>query len=104
MNDIEQQLQRELSQSSASSNGSENFLIYLSKKFNSTDYVKIKNPFDHKTGWAYVDPKEQRVESNPQKQIHRVYPGENKLRILAAGEEVVVPGWEAYLGLNRMFN
>nr|DAQ65752.1 MAG TPA: hypothetical protein [Caudoviricetes sp.] len=103
MNNIEQQLQSELSRSTSKS-GSDNFLMYLADKFSSSDFIKIKNPFKHSTGWTYVDPKEQVVEENKQKQIYRVTPGEGKMRVLEVGEEVVVPGWEAYIALNRLFN
>ena len=103
MNNIEQQLQSELSRSTSKS-GSDNFLMYLADKFSSSDFIKIKNPFKYSTGWTYVDPKEQVIEENKQKQIYRVTPGEGKMRVLEVGEEVVVPGWEAYIALNRLFN
>lgn len=103
MNNIEQQLQGELSRGTSKS-GSDNFLMYLANKFSSSNFIKIKNPFKHSTGWTYVDLREQVVEENKQKQIYRVTPGEGKMRVLEVGEEVVVPGWEAYIALNRLFN
>lgn len=70
--------------------------------FRPTDLVKIHNPFKWHTGWAYSHPDEEVVETDGSA-TRRVYPGAPKTRLLAAGQSVVIPGWEAYIGLDRFF-
>lgn len=79
--------------------------------FAPTDLVRVKNPFDFDTGWVYSDPKDIVVEQ-PSPETRRVYgigvdpkTGRNyqKTRILHAGEELVLQGWEAYVALTRFF-
>lgn len=74
----------------------------LREMFNPEDYVTIANPFDHVTGWAYVDPAEERHE-RPDKTTKRTMFGKPKTRILQPGTQVVIHGWEAYIALGRMF-
>lgn len=70
--------------------------------FRPTDLVKIHNPFSWHIGWAYSHPDEERVETDGSA-TRRVYPGKPKTRILMAGQSVVIPGWEAYIGLDRFY-
>ena len=70
--------------------------------FKPGDYVTIANPFDHETGWVYVDPAEE-TESRPDKATRRVEYGQPQARVLQVGESRVIQGWEAYIALNRMF-
>ena len=79
--------------------------------FDPTDLVRIKNPFEFDTGWAYSDPKDIVIEQ-PNAETRRVYgigidknTGKNyqKTRLLHAGESLVLQGWEAYVGLTRFF-
>lgn len=73
--------------------------------FSPTELVRIKNPFTHDTGWAYSDPKDITIEQ-PSAETRRVYgigKGFQKVRIIHAGEDIVIAGWEAYVGLTRMF-
>lgn len=73
--------------------------------FPPTEIVRVRNPFGHDTGWAYSDPKDIKIEQ-PSEETRRVYGigrGFQKVRILHAGEDIVIPGWEAYIGLTRMF-
>lgn len=74
----------------------------LREMFNPADYVTIANPFEHVTGWAYVDPAEE-VNERPDKTTKRTTFGKPKTRILRVGEKVVIHGWEAYIALGRMF-
>lgn len=74
----------------------------LREMFNPDDYVTIANPFDHITGWAYVDPAEERHERTD-KTTKRVFFGKPKTRVLQPGQQVVIHGWEAYIALGRMF-
>lgn len=73
--------------------------------FPPTEIVRVRNPFNHDTGWAYSDPKDIKIEQ-PSEETRRVYGigrGFQKVRILHAGEDIIIPGWEAYIGLTRMF-
>ena len=73
--------------------------------FSPTDLVRVTNPFDFNTGWVYSDPKDIKIEQ-PSPETRRVYGiGREfaKTRILRAGDELVIPGWEAYVGLTRFF-
>lgn len=74
----------------------------LREMFNPDDYVTIANPFTHVTGWAYVDPAEERAE-RPDKTTKRMHFGKPRTRILQPGQQVVIHGWEAYIALGRMF-
>lgn len=77
----------------------------LHSYFSPTELVRIKNPFTHDTGWAYSDPKDIKIEQ-PSAETRRVYgigKGFQKVRIIHAGEDIVIAGWEAYVGLTRMF-
>lgn len=77
----------------------------LHSYFSPTELVRIKNPFAHDTGWAYSDPKDIKIEQ-PSAETRRVYgigKGYQKVRIIHAGEDIVIAGWEAYVGLTRMF-
>lgn len=77
----------------------------LHSYFSPTELVRIKNPFAHDTGWAYSDPKDIKIEQ-PSAETRRVYgigKGFQKVRIIHAGEDIVIVGWEAYVGLTRMF-
>lgn len=77
----------------------------LMEYFSPTDLVTIKNPFSFHTGWVYSDPKDIRVEQ-PSAETRRVYGvGREfaKTRVLRARAELVIPGWEAYVGVTRFF-
>lgn len=109
MNDksFEEQL---LSGSTGSSiDGSKKLMVeLLHEKFGADELVKIKNFTKRKTGWVYSDrrPAEQggtfRIEQ-PNEFTRRVWQGEQKVRVLDPGKTVVVPGWEAYVGLVRFY-
>lgn len=74
----------------------------LREMFNPDEYVTVKNPFEHLTGWAYVDPAEE-VNERPDKTTKRTTFGKPKTRVLQVGESIVIHGWEAYIALGRMF-
>jgi hypothetical protein len=110
-NNAEQLLEAQLKASMVSNDtssdynsGSKKLLIdLLYDKFGADDLVKIKNFTDKPTGWVYSDKKSLKIEQ-PNEFTRRVWQGEQKTRVLKAGETVIVPGWEAYVGLNRFFN
>lgn len=74
----------------------------LHDKFGADDLVKVKNFTNFKTGWVYSDRRTLRVEQ-PNEYTRRVYQGEQKVRVLNPGDIVIVPGWEAYVGLVRFY-
>lgn len=89
--------------------GSKKLMVdLLHEKFAADDLVKIKNFTKNKTGWVYSDrkPKDQGgtfVIEQPNEFTRRVWQGEQKVRTLNPGQTVVVPGWEAYVGLVRFY-
>lgn len=83
--------------------GSKKLMVdLLHESFGADDLVKITNFTKKKTGWVYSEHKSLRVEQ-PNEFTRRVWQGEQKVRVLDAGKTVVVPGWEAYVGLVRFF-
>lgn len=102
-NTVEQQLQEQLL-AGVQGNQKQQGRIrdQLREMFNPEEYVTIANPFDHVTGWAYVDPSEEQTE-RPDKTTKRTTYGKPKTRIMQAGQQVVIHGWEAYIALGRMF-
>ena len=88
---------------SAGVDGSKKLMVdLLHDKFGADDLVKIKNFTKRKTGWVYSDHKTLKVEQ-PNEFTRRVWQGEQKVRVLDPGQTVIVPGWEAYVGLVRFF-
>lgn len=83
-------------------NTTENMLERLSKLFSNTDLVTIKNILPEKFGWVYTDPKETKV-IQPDSVTRRVEYGDAKVRTLEPGETKTIPGWEAYIALERMW-
>ena len=83
--------------------GSKKLMVdLLHDKFGADDLVKIKNFTKRKTGWVYSDHKTLRVEQ-PNEFTRRVWQGAQKVRVLEPGQTVIVPGWEAYVGLVRFY-
>lgn len=100
---IEQQLQEQLLEGvQGSVKQAGKIRDQLRETFEPYDFVTVMNPFDHPTGWAYVDPGDEVVE-RPDKTTKRVQHGSPKTRILKVGEKVVIHGWEAYIAIGRMF-
>lgn len=88
---------------STGADGSKKLMVdLLHDKFGADDLVKIKNFTDIKTGWVYSDQKSLKVEQ-PNEFTRRVWQGEQKVRVLEPGKTVIVPGWEAYVGLVRFY-
>lgn len=83
--------------------GSKKLMVdLLHDKFGADDLVKIKNFTKTKTGWVYSDHKTLRIEQ-PNEYTRRVWQGDQKVRVLNPGQTVIVPGWEAYVGLVRFY-
>jgi hypothetical protein len=86
-----------------SSDGSKKLMVdLLHDKFGADDLVKIKNFTKRTTGWVYSDRRLLKVEQ-PNEFTRRVWQGKQKVRVLEPGQVVIVPGWEAYVGLVRFF-
>ena len=92
-----------------SADGSKKLMVdLLHDKFGADALVKIKNFTNKKTGWVYSDrtPAENggtyRIEQ-PNEFTRRVWQGKQKVRTLDPGKTIVVPGWEAYVGLVRFY-
>ena len=85
-----------------SSNTSKTFLEVLHNTFSGSDLVTIKNVMDHDTGWVYVDPKEEKVDQ-PDRTTRRVTWGEPKAKVLKPGETITIPGWQAFVALDRLY-
>lgn len=101
--DIEQQLQDQLLAGvQGNTKQAGKIREQLREMFEPYDYVTVINPFDHPTGWAFVNPGDEKVE-RPDKTTKRVQHGQPKTRILKVGERVVTHGWEAYIAIGRMF-
>ena len=95
--------------SPSATDGSKKLMVdLLHERFGADELVKIKNFTKKKTGWVYSDrkPVEQggtfKVEQ-PNEFTRRVWQGEQKVRVLNPGQTVIVPGWEAYVGLVRFY-
>lgn len=83
--------------------GSKKLMVdLLHDKFGADDLVKIRNFTKKKTGWVYSDQKSLKIEQ-PNEFTRRVWQGAQKVRVLEPGNTVVVPGWEAYVGLVRFY-
>lgn len=89
--------------------GSKKLMVdLLHDKFGADELIKIKNFTKRKTGWVYSDrtPVESggtfRIEQ-PNEFTRRVWQGAQKVRVLEPGKTVIVPGWEAYVGLVRFY-
>lgn len=83
--------------------GSKKLMVdLLHDRFGADDLVKIKNFTNFKTGWVYSDRRTLRVEQ-PNEYTRRVYQGDQKVRVLNPGDDVIVAGWEAYVGLVRFY-
>lgn len=83
-------------------NSTENMLERLAKTFTATDLVTIKNILPEPFGWVYTDPKET-VVVQPDSATRRVSFGEPKVHSLEIDGQKTIPGWEAYIALERMW-
>ena len=87
----------------STSDGSKKLMVdLLHERFGADDLVKIKNFTKRRTGWVYSDHKTLKIEQ-PNEFTRRVWQGVQKTRVLEPGQTVIVPGWEAYVGLVRFY-
>ena len=75
---------------------------FLDDYFTGSDLVTITNPMSYDTGWVFADPKSERVEQ-PDKNTRRVYHAERQAKVLKPGQSITIPGWQAYIALDRMW-
>lgn len=83
-------------------NKTENMLERLAGMFTATDLVTIKNVMPEEFGWVYTDPRETEIQQ-PNSSTRRINFGDPKVHKLQPGQTKTVPGWEAYIALNRMW-
>lgn len=74
----------------------------LHDMFRRNDLVRIKNIDDKPSGYVFVNPDDELVE-RPDKATRRVTPGKPQAVVLQSGETKVIPGWQAYIALDRMW-
>lgn len=74
----------------------------LHSMFRRNDLVRIKNIDDKPSGYVFVNPDDELVE-RPDRATRRVTPGKPQAVVLQSGETKVVPGWQAYIALDRMW-
>lgn len=82
--------------------GSKLLIDRMHDLFDADDIVKVKNFTNHKVGWVYCDRRTTRIEQ-PNEFTRRVWQGEQKARVVDAGKSIIIPGWEAYVALNRFY-
>lgn len=75
---------------------------FLSDYFTGSDLVTITNPMSYDTGWVFADPKKERIEQ-PDKSTRRVYHAQREAKVLKPGQTITVPGWQAFIALDRMW-
>lgn len=81
---------------------SESLAEKLHKMFKPSDYVRIKNIDEVPSGWIFVDPADELVE-RPDNVTRRVTPGKPQATVLQPGETKVIPGWQGYIALDRLW-
>lgn len=101
--ELEAQLLAQAQGKMSASSGTKLLIDLMHDKFGADDLVKIKNFMNDKFGWTYCDKKTTRIEQ-PNEFTRRVWQGDIKARVLAPGKTIIIPGWEAYAALNRMFD
>lgn len=70
--------------------------------FRRSDLVRIKNIDDKPSGYIFVNPDDE-VAEQPNPATRRVTPGKPQAVVLQPGEVKVIPGWQAYIALDRMW-
>ena len=75
---------------------------FLDDYFTGSDLVTIKNILSVDTGWVFADPKKERIEQ-PDKSTRRVYHAQREAKVLKPGQTITVPGWQAFIALDRMW-
>lgn len=100
--ELEAQLLASAQGQAVANSGSKLLLDRMHDLFDADDLVKIKNFTNHRIGWVYCDKKLTRIEQ-PNEYTRRVWQGEQKARVLDAGKSVIIPGWEAFVALNRFY-
>lgn len=83
-------------------NNTENMLERLAKTFKPIDLVTIRNVLPEPFGWVYTDPSET-VITQPDSATRRVEFGAPKASSLEVDGTKTIPGWQAYIALERMW-
>ena len=83
-------------------NNTENMLERLAKTFKPIDLVTIRNVLPEPFGWVYTDPSETTI-TQPDSATRRVEFGAPKASSLEVDGTKTIPGWQAYIALERMW-
>ncbi len=83
-------------------NNTENMLERLAKTFKPIDLVTIRNVLPEPFGWVYTDPSETTI-TQPDSATRRVEFGAPKASSLDVDGTKTIPGWQAYIALERMW-
>lgn len=70
--------------------------------FGGDDLVRVNNFTKRPIVWVYCDRTGTRVEQ-PNEFTRRVWQGPQKARSVNPGKSIIIPGWEAFVALNRFY-
>lgn len=100
--ELEAQLLNQAKGSVVANDGAKLLTDRLHDRFGADDLVKIKNFTKRNIGWVYCDKTQTRIEQ-PNEFTRRVWQGEQKARVVQPGKSIIIPGWEAFVALNRFY-
>lgn len=100
--DFEAQLLAQAQGQTVANDGAKLLVDRLHDLFGADDLVKIKNFTKRRIGWVYCDKTKTRIEQ-PNEFTRRVWQGEQKARVVEPGKSIIIPGWEAFVALNRFY-
>lgn len=100
--ELEAQLLNQAKGNIVANDGAKLLTDRLHDLFGADDLVKIKNFTKRNIGWVYCDKTQTRVEQ-PNEFTRRVWQGEQKARVVQPGKSIIIPGWEAFVALNRFY-
>lgn len=100
--ELEAQLLNQAKGNIVANDGAKLLTDRLHDLFGADDLVKIKNFTKRNIGWVYCDKTKTRIEQ-PNEFTRRVYQGEQKARVVEPGKSIIIPGWEAFVALNRFY-
>lgn len=100
--DFEAQLLAQAQGQTVANDGAKLLVDRLHDLFGADDLVKIKNFTKRRIGWVYCDKSGTRIEQ-PNEFTRRVWQGPQKARSVEPGKSIIIPGWEAFVALNRFY-
>lgn len=100
--EFEAQLLAQAQGQTVANDGAKLLVDRLHDLFGADDLVKVKNFTKRIIGWVYCDKAGTRVEQ-PNEFTRRVWQGQQKARSVNPGKSIIIPGWEAFVALNRFY-